>query len=55
MTHYLAPGNADRVLKPVDIPELEEGNIHAYMRGIQSLIRSHPLEEAGKVLDVVHD
>lgn len=52
--HGLVPGNADRVVKAVCVPKLEEGHIQADVRGIEPVVFADLFEKAGQVFDVVH-
>ena len=53
-SHHFISGNADGILKSVDVPLLEEGDVKADVRWVEVAVLDYFVEEAGEVFDVVH-
>ena len=53
-THHFISGNADWILKSVDVPLLEKGDVKTYVRWVEVAVLDYFVEEAGEVFDVVH-
>ena len=52
--HHFISGNADGVLKSVDVPLLEKGDVKTNVRWVEVAVLDYFVEEAGEVFDVVH-
>ena len=53
-SHHFISGNADGILKSVDVPLLEEGDVKAYVRWVEVSVLDYFVEEACQVFDIVH-
>jgi hypothetical protein len=52
--HHFIACDADGILKSVDIPLLEEGDVKADVGWVEVSVLDYFVEEAGEVFDVVH-
>ena len=52
--HNFGARDAHRILETIEVPALEKGHIHAYVRGIKPVVSCYPVEESAKMFDVVH-
>ena len=53
-SHYFVSSNANRILKPVEVPGLKKCHVKAYMGGVEVCVVDYFVEETGEVFDVVH-
>ena len=53
-SHYLIAGDADWILKPVEVPKLKNGNIQADVCWIERVVLDNFVEKSSEVFNVVH-
>jgi hypothetical protein len=46
-SHYFVSSDANWVYEPVDIPELEQCDVQAYVSGVEVPVRNDAFEETG--------